>query len=305
MNLGLVAYVWGALHQDRLLLECLAPAVAEWRAQGLASRFWFDRYDARGPHLFAVLTLPDAGAPAVASRLAARLGEHLAAHPSSQVLTPEQLASRHRQTRGRAQCAADELPGFAANNSFEIFPHPPQGYPFRLSAGLPGADVLWDLVADLTLWTIGRLAGRPGSPATATGLRWIASVARELRLAGARPADYLRHHAATLVPALSEGVGPEEETSALAGLAAGVGSANPALAEAWAEVAATGPVWPGLPRLIRLVLRGGQGGGAEGPPAWALLREIDHAVLKQLGLPVALHIPLALYAWRRSREGES
>lgn len=293
LTLGLVAYVWGASHQDRLLVECLAPAVAELRRHGLARRFWLDRFDARGPHVFAVLTVPGEAAPETARELAARLDRHLADHPSSTTLTPEQLGHRHRETRQRRQCAPDALPGFAPNNSFEIFEHPSGGYPFTLSAGFAREEDVWDLVADLTLWTIGHLAMRPGLPALAPARRWIASVDRELRLAGARPADYWRYHARSLLPDLLGKLDPEETDAVLAELAADV--ANPGLDQAWRETVEAGALWPQLPLLVRLLLGGS---GASSP--WGLLREIDHALLKQLGLPSVLHIPLVLYAWRRN-----
>lgn len=301
-NLGLAAYVWGALHQDRLLVECLAPAVGELRRQGLAHRFWFDRFDARGPHVFAVLTLPREAAPEAGDRLADRLREHLAAHPSSVALTEDQLAHRHRQVRGKRQCELDGRPGFAANNTFEIFEHPPRGYPFSLGASLSGAaeDELWRLLADLSLWSIGRLAAQPGKAAMAPALLWAASMDRELHRAGVRPADSWRHHARTLVPDLFDRLAPEETDAALAELSADVGTKNPAFGRAWQEVAATGSVWQGIPDLLRLL-----GVAPALPQDWRLLREINHTLLKQLGVPVALHLPLVLYAWRRSTSGES
>ncbi len=293
-HLGVVAYVWGARHQDRLLLECLAPAVTELRRQGLARGFWFDRFDVRGPHLFALLSVPREAAPEISTRLAARIGEHLAAHPSTTEHSPEHLAQRHEASRQRRQCEPDGRTGFGANNSFEIFEHPARGYPFWLSAGLPGEDELWNLVADLTLWTVGELAARPGTPALEAAQRWVASVTTELRRAGTQPADYWLHHAPTLIPDLFAGMPPEQRAATLTELAAGVGAHHPGLAAAWREAEA-GPVWPGLPRIIGLVLAG-SGGGAP----WPLLREIDHTVLKQLGVPAVLQIPPVLYAWRRS-----
>jgi hypothetical protein len=299
LNLGMAVYIWGPRHQDRLMLECLAPAVAQLRQQGLVSGFLVDRYDARGPHLFAVLIVPSEAAPEIADQLAARLEEHLTAHPSSEILTPKQLARRHAATRQRQQCEVDKRPGFAANNSFEIFEHPAHGYPFQLSATLAreeDKEDLWDLLADLTLWTIGQLAVQPGSPAMATGLRWVASVARELRLSGVPPADYWRHHAVTLLPDLFSGRGPDDETTMLSALAVDIGVRNPVFARAWQETAETGPVWPRLPGMVRLILDGHPGLASP----WPLLREIDHTVLKQLGLPTALQIPMVLYAWRQS-----
>ncbi len=293
VKLGIVIYLWGAPHQDRLLLECLAPAVVELRRQGLAGGFWFDRFDVRGPHLFAVVIVPREAVPEISSRLAGQLGGHLAAHPSTKVHQPEHLASRDGASRLRRQCEPDGRPGLGANNTFEIFEHPARGYPFALSAGLAGEDELWERVAGLTLWTIGQLAARPGSPALGAARRYMASVSGELRLAGARPADYWRYHIPTLLPDLFAGMSPEETDAALTRLSADVGAKHPDLARAWRDVAARGAVWPGLPGLIRQIL----GGGLASP--WPLLREIDHCVLKQLGVPSVLQIPPALYAWRR------
>jgi hypothetical protein len=231
----------------------------------------------------------------IGRRLADRLGGHLAAHPSSVVLTADQLARRHQEVRQKRQCEVDGRPGFGANNSFEVFEHPARGYPFSLGAGLPGEEEMWGLAADLSLWAIGRLEARPGSPAMAAALLWAASVDRELHRAGVRPADSWHHHARTLVPDLFGRMGPDETDAALAELSAEVGTKNPAFARAWQEVAVTGPVWPRLPDLVRLV-----GVGPTPPPSWSLLREINHTLLKQLGVPVALHLPLVLYAWRRS-----
>jgi hypothetical protein len=296
VNLGMAVYVWGPRHQDRLLLECLAPALVELRRERLARAFCLDRGDARGPHIFAVITLPREAAPETAGRLAARIGSHLAAHPSTVTLTPEQLTRRHGESRLKRQCEMDGRPGFGTNNSFEIFEHPARGYPFGLSARLPGEEQLWDLVTDLTLWAIAQLTARPGSPAMAAALRWVASVERELRLAGVRPADYWRYHAATLIPDLLGTLEPEEQTAVLTELAADVGATSPTFAQAWQEIAEAGSVWPRLPGLVRLLLEG----SPELPSPYLLPREITHIVLKQLGVPTILQIPLVLYAWRRS-----
>lgn len=295
-HLGIVVYAWGALAQDQLLLECLGPAAGELCRRGVARRFWFDRYDARGPHLFAMLTAPPEAREEIAATLASRLAAHLAAHPSTAEISPERLSWLHGETRGRRQCEPDGRPGVAPNNSFEIFEHPERGYPFHLSAGLPDEAEIWSLVADLSSWTIGQLAARPGSPAMAAARRWTASMSRELQRAGARPADYWRYHAGSLLPGLLEGVSPDEEASVLDALSSGLHAARPSFDQAWREAATKGPVWPGLPRLVQLATT------ANPASTWALLREIDHVALKQLGLPVALHVPLALQTWRKCKE---
>ncbi|HKI01912.1 MAG TPA: lantibiotic dehydratase C-terminal domain-containing protein [Thermoanaerobaculia bacterium] len=294
VHLGAVVYVWGAAAQDRLLNRCLGPAAEELRRRGVASRFWFDRYDARGPHVFAVLTVRPERQEEISKALAGELRRFLDEQPSSEDLSPNRLAQLQSQTRGRLQCKLDGRPGIAANNSFEVFEHPWRGYPFHLSDGLPGEEELWELVSGLSLWTISRLGPHAR---TATRL-WTASVDREVRLADANTADYWRHHATTLLTPLSDGMSLEEQAAALDHLAKGVGALDPSFAEAWEETSTTGPVWPGLPRLVGLSL-----GDSERPARWSLFREIDHVTLKQLGLPVALHVPLVLYAWRNGRAG--
>ena len=290
VHIGAVVYLWGACHQDRFLLECLVPVVTELRRQGFIRGFLIDRYDARGPHIFTILTVPRAAAQETAARLATRFGNHLADHPSSELLTPEKLARRHTKTRLRQQCAVDGWPGFEANNSFEIFPNiRPGGYPFRLTSQLTREEKLWNLVTDLTFWTIDQLTARPGSPAMTAAWRWVASVEKELCLSGAHSADYWRYHIMTLLPDLFLGMRPEEETEALSLLASGAGGRAPAFLQAWQEVARDGSAWPGLPSMVRIILEG----GPVVPSPWPLLREIDHIVLKQLGVPTALQIPLA------------
>lgn len=287
--LGLVVYRWGRRSQDSLLVECLGPLAAELWRSGQVDRFWFDRYDARGPHLFAVFGAPLDNLAPLTDRLGGALDRYLAGNPSPETLTMERLERIHLQTRGRRQCELDGQPGFGANDSWEIFAHPPRGYPFGLAEQIRdkngAADEVWRLAAELALWTIERIAARTEPPGLAEAVRWTAAVDRALRAAGADPAAYWRHHASTLVPS--------EDDSLLEALPDALEPRHlENLGHLWEEAERAGGSWPELPRLVQATL-GGEG--------WALLRELDHAALKQQGIPVALHLPAVLFAWRLSR----
>jgi hypothetical protein len=285
--LGLVVYRWGRRSQDSLLVDCLGPLAAELWRTGQVDRFWFDRYDARGPHLFAVLGAPVDRLERLTSRLGEALNRYLAENPSLETLTPERLERLHLQTRGRRQCEVDGWPGFGANDTWEIFAHPPYGYPFGLAE--PEEDEVWRLAAELALWTIERIASRVEAPGIPEAVRWTAAVDQALRAAGADPAAYWRHHASTLIAPEDPGDG-----SLLDALPDALEPRHlENLARLWEEAERAGGFWPDMPRLVRAAL-----GEEENP---ALLREIDHAALKQQGIPVAFHLPAVLFAWRRTR----
>ncbi len=288
--LGLIVYRWGRRSQDRLLVECLGPLAAELWGSGQVDRFWFDRYDARGPHLFAVFGAAQDDLDRLAGQLGGALDRYLAKNPSPEMLAPERLERVHLQTRGRRQCEVDGRPGFGANDSWEIFAHPPRGYPFGLAEPDQDEDEVWRLAAGLALWTIERIAVRTEPPGLAEAVRWTAAVDRALRAAGADSAAYWRHHASTLVPS-EDGFLPDD--SLVDALPDALEPRHlEKLGHLWKEAERVGGSWPELPRLVRATVWG------EG---WTLLRELDHVALKQQGIPVALHLPAVLFAWRLSR----
>jgi hypothetical protein len=292
-NLGLVVYSWGPRNQDRLIVECLGPAVRELIEAGLASRFWFDRFDARGPHVLFLVSLEDDHFQAARERLAEQVEAYLSAHPSEEVLTPEDLADRHAGCRGKVQCEADARPGFGANNSFVLFEHGPRDYPFWLSAGVAEEERIWSLLSDLAFWAIDQLAARPGRVPFEAAVRWSAELDRALRAAGLEPAGYWRYHATTLILGLDERLETKEE-EVLASLPGSVGEKNlSAFERIWSESA---NVWPSVSTLVHLVFQGDRKAARQ----WALLREIVHGLFKQLSLPVRLHIPVVLFGWHQN-----
>jgi hypothetical protein len=291
--LGMNVYCWAWEAQNRLLAECLAPEVRGLCAEGLIRRFWFDRFDARGPHVFGLLTLPAEAFPEVSERLVARLDEHLAAHPSRD-LPRERLQEFHDATRNRKLCSADGLPGIAANNSYILFEHGSTAYPFSLSAGLPGEEELWQLLHDFSLWAVDWIAVRTDTRPISVAVRWAAELAGALRAAG-QAAAYWRYHASTLILGLKD---RQVEAEVEGALPRAIGEKNfAAFSRLWSEVEASGPVWPLTGRLVEVALT--EAGRPENR-RFALLREVVHSGFKQLGLSVVLEIPLVLFAWHDS-----
>jgi hypothetical protein len=293
-HLGLVAYCWGMSEQSRLLASCLAPAVADLRGHGLR-RFWFDRFDARGPHVFALFTVPSERFEEVRNLLDSRLAAWLADHPCQVEITEEELIARHRACRGIALCEVDAEEGFAANNTVRFFEQPHDGYPFTFGRSLADPDQLWDLLDGLTAWMLDRLAREPGSTPTDAGVRWLASLAHILPRHFVAPEAYWHHHVASLIPNLQRAADDEEMVRRVT---RALGERNEAaLAAVW-EGARPEPLpWPDLPRLLDLLA---SADSSKGPGPKELLRMIVHIALKQLGVPIKLQRTLLLYGWKQN-----
>lgn len=291
-HLGLNVYCWGQQEQNRLLADGLGPVAREVRDQRLARRFWFTRFDVRGPHIFAVFTpSPESSRSRLAEVVSARLEAYLDRHPSQVVLERAELEERHAACRGKSLCAADQASDFAPNNSFALVDHATWAYPFRWSAHLAAHEELWRQLDASTFWALEELTrGRQ----TAAGIRWLAAVDLALAPSGHAAESYWRYHACTLVLPLTERLERAEE-EVTASLPAAVGARNREIfSSLWNDVAETGA--PEVERWLALVLADDSRSERQ---RWSLLREINHSTLAQLGLPVKLQIPLVLYAWLR------
>jgi hypothetical protein len=291
--IGCNVYFWGAAEQNRILVECLGPSAASFRREGLARGFWFDRFDARGPHLFVLIMAAPGAGDEVSRRLSSRLDEYLAERPSATTLSSEQVSLLHAQTRGKALCPEDTRPGIAGNNSYVLFEQPATGYPFYL---LGAEDELWELLDDLTSWGIERLAAP--SPPLGAAVRWVAALDRELRRLGVA-GDYWRYHATTLLLGLEQRLAAGER-EAIDSLPAAVGPKNlETFARIWREAERQPPPWPHIPRLAELLVAAR---GRVSSRPFAPLRETVHCFLKQLGVMVSVHIPIVLFAWHQSTQ---
>jgi len=289
--LGLVVYCWGLSEQSHLIASCLAPAAAELEQAG-SSFFWFDRFDARGPHVFAVFALPPDRIPMAQELLTRRVADHLALYPSREDLPDHELLARHQACRGTEFCMIDARRGFGERNTFDFCPHPTDGYsfPFGLSRYVREPDRLWELMSDSAGWVAGQLARNPGRTPTAVAIRWMASFAQTLQSRYPQAGAYWRYHAATMIRLRRRG------PVALDEIARVVGARNEALfTPVWAAAAVEPPFWPRLPQLVDLALETG-----EPERIHPLLREVAHITMRQLGLIAKLERPLLLFAWKDS-----
>ena len=292
--LGVNIYFWGDAEQVRFLTEALAPTAAELRREGLADRFWYKAFDARGPHLLALFHTDAARREALEERLARRLGDYLETRPSTVVLPTAELEERHGECRGKALCAVDREDGFEANNTLRFFDQPEDAFPFWLTVDASRRDELWDHMDRLSFWALSRLdQGR----LVVDAVSLVAAVDRAVRRSGNfDTADLWRHHASTLLVPLKERLETEED-AVIADLPTVVGERNLQIFGQIFDHVEGGPeLFPELQDLIDAAL------AEDGRPPErrrAVVREIVHSTLIQLQQPVRNHIPVILFAWLR------
>jgi hypothetical protein len=292
MHLGLNLYLWGQVHQDRLLIECIGPAVRELLRNGTCTTFWFDRFDARGPHLLLVLGIHGDGWTAATSLLSSRLDTYLVLRPSTEQLHLDELASRHEACRGKLLCDVDAETGFAANNTYRLFQHKAEFYPFSLAGDLTAADELWSRWCDVSLWALECIADGETQPAAA---RWVATIARVLDTMPGGSEPYWRHHTQRLIPGFEEWLrtaGARVVAAELRTTMDSVGG-DVLLAEFGGQAVPHGTI-PNVDRLVHVVANGDDHVAER---RWPLLYALTHTTLKQLGLRVPRHVPLILTAW--------
>src|SRR5262245_16132099 len=120
---GANVYCWDQEAQNQLLVSCLQPCVEELRRSLGFTRFWFDRFDARGPHVVALLTVPLGADLLAAGHLESRLSTFLSTHSQPSTTGLEEVEKRHLSCKGMTICAIDGEPGIAPNDSFRLFTH--------------------------------------------------------------------------------------------------------------------------------------------------------------------------------------
>lgn len=286
-------YLWSRDAQDRFLQDFLAPIVHDWITAQVIDGFFFDRFDARGPHLFFILSLDKRHLGLVESELKTLLDASLGtAKPQTPPLTQDELEERHRACRGKALCALDRLDGFAPQGSYEVFLHPLWGYPFAHGKHLdddaslpPGSP--WRDWTEITLWAIELL----GSPLLAQTLEWLTAVDR--CMTPEQAADFWRHALHRLLPDLP--------------MLNHLESVDPSMVKRFVGeegFALLGRLWGAdrirVPDPTHLVAAGllpsprGQG--------WELLREIVFVTLKQLGIKIRRQARIYAFALDRRLE---
>ncbi|HEU4558189.1 MAG TPA: lantibiotic dehydratase C-terminal domain-containing protein [Longimicrobium sp.] len=290
LTLNVYLHDWG--EQQELVTGALAPTLRSLRDAAMLRRAWFGRFDARGPHVYVLVSTPAGEAERARRTLADAVDAWLAAHPALETLDDETVRTRHAECRGKRLCALDDGPGFEAPGTYTFATGDARVYPLYV---FPEDEAVWAL---LTEHALANAAGVPeGQSASAAGLRWLAAVDHALADAGADAAEYWRHHAGTLLPGMAERLSADE-AAVLDALPRTIGERNlAAMDRVWAAVGAGegGEAAERARRLVRALLA-----GREPAAAWRLLRETNHGGLLQLGVPVRSHVPAVLYAWNRA-----
>ncbi len=294
-HLALNVYRWSEAAQDRAAAGCLAPMVRALRGAGAVRRFFFTRFDARGPHLAAYLGVAPGRGAEVDDALSAALAGHLAASPCAASLTHAELATLHDACRGYELSPIDAEPGFAANDSFRIAPQGADAPLLSLTRASAAEGEIWELLTELALWTVARVEAGQGA---AAATQWIASVDVALHRAGAPARAWWRWYATTLLMALEDRIAGDDDAF-LRRVPGMLGEKTMAAVQrAWSGADASPLRWPGVDRLVELIAAEDGRGDDD---RRRLFRLVNHSTLAQLGSPVRLRIPLVLYAWYRAR----
>lgn len=300
VGIGASVYLWDRTGQSRFAVDVLAPLVQELAAAGIDPLIWFDRFDARGPHVFAILAVDGRHAGHAEELLERWTSTFLEGRQGDACLVPETLERLHAACRGKELCEPDREPGIAEQNSFRMFGHPLDDYPFHLTGGLAAGRPVWRCVHRLTLWAIARLAENPSKARAEAAIRWLSSLDHRLSEAG-QGERYWHFHLTTLMPKLDElveNVGP----ALLTDMEKRVGEANREIFDR---------IWCAPEKGAYLAVQHDlmqELGALPESRRWPVLREINHVLLKQLALVVPLQLPLVLFFWLKDalpRHGSS
>jgi len=283
--LGAVIYHWGESFQNRLLLSGYLPWIEAASREHLADRCWYARYDTRGPHLFFLFRTTRRAFAPLTKFLTRAISSFLAREPSTISYSTSSLRYLHGFCRGRSMCEVDRHKGVGTNNTYAIFAHPPNSFPLSLVSA-ERRDRFGGELDRVSRWALSSLHRNPSSNA----VQWIAGVDRALDRLGIDKAAYWAYHFASLAAPGTVLQTPKE-------LAATVSPANRSLFDMlWTNRIESPDGEFDVARLLHTAAGGASGASRN----FHSMREVNHCVLNQLGLPCRLEIPLVLYAWCRA-----
>lgn len=295
---GVNIYADEIFEQNCILLEAVMPWATPLLDDGTLERFFFDRFDARGPHLVVLFGNRTGEHQRLAKELGRALENDLAVRGQLSTISLEARELRHQQCQGKWLCEVDREEGFAEVGSFRLFNHPVNGYPFEFGPLAADGEHFLRGWLELSRFAVGRMERSQGRADWTAAIPLVAGIDRALRSVGKDPALLWRYHAATLLPAVKLRLESESDAEILGSVAKALSDKNRQIFTQF---------WnfdlPGGPDLHRLVQSASQGEWGT-PRSLAPLREIQHTTLKQLGLMVAQHVPLILYAWQKATARE-
>ena len=290
VTIGFNAYYWGEQEQNFLLAKCIGPLLRESDARWSPARLWYDRGTMRGPHIFGLLTVRGEDALKLQELLRSGISGFMEQHPSTHYLSGEQIAAFHKDAGGKAFCADDLREEMAGNNQLLVFVHEDaeQRYPFRLCCD-SRAKAFWLACKNLAFWTLLRLDS--SQPPELAAIHLL--LACDYLLLGNQEwkKEYWSFHISTLIPHLDYRRMSSEHVNAIVDRL--VSPESVARIAGWKQqMSHAADVAQPIQELLRMVslLRP----IISQPVArdQAMLREIIHVGLKQLGIYIVRQIPM-------------
>lgn len=295
-RVALVIYRWSAEAQDRVLVDCLEPKLRALRMHGHVGTFWFDRFDARGPHVTLLFSLPVATRDAMLAELGNDLACYLSAHPDEEAWADEQVVERHEGCLGKTLCEADRLTGLAARDTFLLTDHASTEYPWSLTRNHGPEGAFWLRVEEMCWWSLQQLKAYPRSTGGRHGLalQFVHAVDQVIRRDGSWRVGFWRYSAARLFHFL-DNERFDDAAFCIRSFPPWVGEANMrSFKEAWLSLEGGSPPFAGLDELVR---RSQKEVDRSRMSEFGLLREVVHGCLAQLGVPTRLRATLFVFAW--------
>lgn len=140
--------------QDRLVLDLVAPVVAELRERALAGRWFYLRYWDGGPHLrLRVLARTEEAREEIRSVLTARCTGHLARSPSPDLV--DQQAYVEQARRFGALEGVEPVERMYANNSVHFLPYTREHHRYGRGGSLEAVERHFGESSDLALRVLG------------------------------------------------------------------------------------------------------------------------------------------------------
>jgi hypothetical protein len=276
--------------QKRLLLDNLRFWARDAGSQGIANLFWYRRFDARGPHVFAVF----GGDPCLRQFFEPRVSAFLReCHGGG--LAAADIQRRHRRCRGLTLCAPDHEPGFAQMKSCVAFELGPGDYPLSLTTQLECKAIFWQCVDSLTFWLLDQVKRGTGPSAA---VACCCGIEISLRCCGMPMQDFWRSHAHKLLPVLARREMNSDKAKDWLQLALSEHNSR-VLSRLWNQIdrqIETGVET--MKSLVNAVILDRQITSWDGK--LAILIETLDLIFHQLWLPQSVQTVIILYAWRQS-----
>jgi|SRR5947209_6196498 len=290
VTIGFNAYYWGEQEQNFLLAKGIGPLLREADARWNPVRLWYDRSTMRGPHIFGLLTVGRQNALAVQELLRSGISGFMKKHPSTHYLSKEKMAAFHKDASGKAFCADDLRDEMAGNNELLVFVHEDaeQHYPFSLCCD-SRAEVFWLACKDLAFWTLLQLDS--SQPPDLAAIQLL--LACDYLLLGNEEwkKEYWSYHISTLIPHLDYRRMSSEHVNAILDRLVSPDSLA-RIAEWKQQMSHAADIAQPVQELLRTVSRLRPFISQPATRDQAMLRELIHVGLKQLGIYIVRQIPM-------------